>query len=292
MTNRILDLCCGAGGFSCGFKILNRGDHFTGVDIWDVALRTYAKNIGGEVIQQSILDLDVTTVGRVDILIGSPPCQGFSTANKFRNCDPTLVRRYLQIRDELKPKWWVMEEVPAVLPHVRELQARIFSASDFGLPHVRKRLFAGNYPEPIKNPWKNITVRTPIALMRGFYQGAWNKERVDQDFENLFAFLAEHGTVPTPVATDHVGFGLNRAERAKDIHDRIKRARRIHDVFHEKISPDVCAFVMGFPEGYAFEGTVKEVYQQIGNAVCPPIATAIYEAILHGKRIEDYFKEV
>jgi len=112
---RILDLFCGAGGFSEGFRQVFPAAEFVGVDLWDVALQTYTWNIGGEVVKEKVEQLDLSTIGKVDVLIGSPPCQPFSFSNKrFRTLDTGHVEKYLAIRDQLAPKWWVMEEVPLV----------------------------------------------------------------------------------------------------------------------------------------------------------------------------------
>lgn len=275
---KILDLFCGAGGFSLGFKQMERGDTFVGVDIWDIALDTYGENIGGETILCDINELPLETFGHVDILIGSPPCQGFSTANKLRNKDITLVSRYLEIRDYLAPKWWIMEEVPPVIKSLREngmlLPGRFLEARDFGLPHRRRRLFAGNYPEPDKHPWNGFLVLTPIAQIRGYGNGKEDREKLKREYD----------LIPSPMATDWKGFGKSKADRG------FGKTRRMHDKFNEIISPEKCAVVMGFPADYRFHGSIKEKYMQIGNAVCPPISRAIYEAILKKKRIEDYFK--
>ena len=149
---KVLDLFCGAGGFSCGF--LSKGNSFIGVDTWPIALETYRNNIKGEAIEVNVMDFDPTTVGRIDALIGSPPCQPYSTANRFGDHDPTLIKRYLEIRDISKPKWWVMEEVPGAAKTglIPEEYVKYLKACDFGLPHVRNRLYAGNYPEPKKRP--------------------------------------------------------------------------------------------------------------------------------------------
>jgi DNA (cytosine-5)-methyltransferase 1 len=306
---RIVDLFCGAGGFSCGFLdagFLDAGNSFIGVDKWDIALETYRTNIlPSETIQTDIQELDLSTLGHADILIGSPPCQGFSLANKFRTCDTALVEEYLKIRDFLHPRWWVMEEVPPVGEIAREkgwFRPRYFKASDFGMPHRRKRLFAGNYPEPRKNKYdKDAFVKTPVSQFRGYYHGKADKVRILHDFDRLFEVLDRKQTCNTPVALESKGMtkqptkGLSndlcyntvptpsatdwKGQSAASI---LYKRNRIHDVFPNTVTWEVCAFVMGFPETYTFAGSKREKYMQIGNAVCPPISRAIYQAIKAG----------
>jgi site-specific DNA-cytosine methylase len=61
---RILDLFCGAGGFSCGF--LDKGNTFVGIDMNETALETYRNNIKGEALNTDVLALDPTTLGHFE----------------------------------------------------------------------------------------------------------------------------------------------------------------------------------------------------------------------------------
>ena len=287
-----LDLFCGAGGFSCGF--LDKNNQFIGVDMWDIALETYRNNIHGETIQADMMQLDLTTIGKIDGLIGSPPCQPHSTANKHATHDTTLIKRYLEIRDALKPRWWVMEEVPGAAKYglIEKGYIHFFKACDFGLPHVRNRLFAGNYPVPKKHPYKAFMImtpktmgmnkpgvprpvwdrtnalitgmiKTPIAAMRGYYHGPDDKENIIRTATGLFPTICAN-------SGNHVG-SFQTVNNAKQAGLRTS----INDI----ITPAFCAKIMGFPDDYAFSGNKTQQYKQIGNAVCPPVARAIWNAI-------------
>lgn len=86
----VLDLFCGCGGMSLGFE--QAGYHvLLGVDIWKDALETYSLNHRGS----KTLCADISSLGAseveaqlsgdsVDVIIGGPPCQGFSIAGKRR----------------------------------------------------------------------------------------------------------------------------------------------------------------------------------------------------------------
>ena len=305
---RILDLFCGAGGMSYGIKQVFPKARFLGVDCSDpdisdvggYALQTYELNIG-ETLDANIADLDPHTLDRPDILAGAPPCQPFSKANKNASHNTALVEKYLKIKDILRPRWWIMEEVPAVGKIAAEkgwFKPRYLEAREFNLPHKRKRLIAGNYPPVLKHPWEGITVRTPIASMRGYWHGKENREKIMYDFQRLYEHIMKNqfvntplaaeyagethrktcgltnclvkgmGTVPTPTATDHKGLSQN-----------YRRPGRISDIFGKRVEPELCAYVMGFPEDYEFVGPKRYKYKQIGNAVCPPVSRAIAEAI-------------
>jgi len=269
----IVDLFCGAGGFSCGF--LDSGVKLIGVDNWGVALETYKDNIGGEVIERDILKFDPSTIGKVDVLIGSPPCQTHSNANKFKTHDPALIKRYMEIRDALRPKWWVMEEVTgAVATGIIPLQyQRYLKACEFGLPHERDRLFAGNYPNVIKKGITRVVFPTPTA---GYGENSGlGMLGGTAHFEMWKKILA---TPPKgdPIAVRQV--------------ESIKAFRRERNVpmsstagIRASITIEFCTWLMGFPADYRFHGTRSEQFKQIGNAVCPPVARAICEAIKSGR---------
>lgn len=160
------DLFCGAGGFSegfaqAGFKIA------WGVDNWRPAVETFSRNHpGAKAIQADIMDLDPSILEPVEVLIGSPPCVHFSPANKGGNGDKEaglkMVRRFLTLVRALQPKYWVMENVPALKPvlesQIRSGRIRLYrgslevpvpvvvDAARFGTPQTRKRLLTGNFP--------------------------------------------------------------------------------------------------------------------------------------------------
>ena len=183
MVGRVIDLFCGAGGLSAGFGQAGF-DVLLGQD-WDEsaaetfkASHTKAKFMGGSVEQietKDILKLVGLKRGQLDVLVGGPPCQGFSINNHKRaSSDPRtqLFRHYLRILDGLQPNWLVMENVTGMLSlengkfvaeaisGMQELGYavgfKVLKAEEFGVPQERRRLvFIGNriglpisFPEP------------------------------------------------------------------------------------------------------------------------------------------------
>jgi DNA (cytosine-5)-methyltransferase 1 len=162
------DVFCGAGGFSEGFAQAGFEIKW-GVDFWGPAAETFRKNHPeAEVFQADALTLSPDTLPRVDVLLGSPPCVHFSPANKGgggnREKGMELVRRFLEFVDRLKPTYWVMENVPAMLTDLEaemngdefELESRnlliptrtVLDSSDYATPQSRRRLFSGSFPIP------------------------------------------------------------------------------------------------------------------------------------------------
>lgn len=174
----VADLFAGAGGITEGF----RRAQFTPVaavefDRW--AAQTYAANFGDHVLACPIENVKVqqrdgmlswsglSVDGRplefetpqIDVLVGGPPCQGFSPLGRMNDWDfddprNKLWRHYMRILDVVQPKVFVIENVPEILKsaeferlrrHVRrlsqgyEIAFDVLNASFFGVPQSRKR---------------------------------------------------------------------------------------------------------------------------------------------------------
>ena len=197
---RVVDTFCGAGGFSEGFRQAGF-DVVYGVDNWRPARETHEANGLGESSNLDMFELideggykrakelakEIEgKYGKIDVLIGSPPCTEFSFAKKGGSGDlekgMLLVRAHLVLAAALKPKYWLMENVPRLKNAISEesegwdkegfmvplkklgIKERIkgvpwinkeflhvpygevYVASEFGAPQRRRRFIAGNVP--------------------------------------------------------------------------------------------------------------------------------------------------
>ena len=171
-----IDLFCGAGGLSLGFAQAG-GVPVAALDCDKDSIDTYRKMFGicDDVQCTKIEDWKLKkNIETVDVIIGGPPCQGFSTAGHRFIDDPRnkLYKYFVKAVSELKPKWLVMENVPGiisigdgiVLKQIYEdfealgykLTHKVINMADFGVPQARKRtIFVGNrlgkefvWPEP------------------------------------------------------------------------------------------------------------------------------------------------
>ena len=122
-----IDLFCGAGGLTLGFKMAShRGFTFkilAAVDNWKRATETYKANhpevevICCDIRNESILEkLERAISGHVDVIVGGPPCEAFSLAGKRDLNDPRakLFYEYVKIVDRFKPYMFVMENVKGI----------------------------------------------------------------------------------------------------------------------------------------------------------------------------------
>ena len=159
---------CGCGGFSLGFERAGF-NVLLGIDVWKDAICTFKHNHKtSQVLQADLSNLDPSDTrfflnGKsIDIIIGGPPCQGFSVAGKrivddIRN---KLYKSFVNFVAYYKPKAFVMENVPNILSigggAVRDsilkdfselgytIEYRILMASDYGVPQNRRRaIFVG-----------------------------------------------------------------------------------------------------------------------------------------------------
>lgn len=157
---RVTDLFCGAGGFSEGFR--QRGFKIVlGVDNWGSAARTFKENHpDSEVIKRDVLTLDPSVLPKVEVVIGSPPCTSFSYSNNRGRSNPSagvrLIERFLELVEAMRPKVWVMENVPPAAHHLKlghqsegKPVMALVNAADYGVPQRRLRLFFGEFPKPI-----------------------------------------------------------------------------------------------------------------------------------------------
>lgn len=119
---KVIDLFAGAGGLSLGFEETEKFQIKAFVENNPNATKTYIKNNPGVIHYADILQLDFKKVrekvGEIHLVIGGPPCQGFSNANRQRrkiiNGSNELVKKYVEAISVLKPKVFVMENVKTI----------------------------------------------------------------------------------------------------------------------------------------------------------------------------------
>lgn len=225
MAFRVLDLFCGAGGLSLGFKMANF-DIVGGIDFDQEALNTHKLNFkDGFHFCGDISKLDDDFVlenfdGKIDVIIGGPPCQGFSVANmqqKDIECDDRnkLFYEFIRFVKLLKPKAFVMENVPQILTkdngHVKEVMmdvmnelgynvnVKVLIASEYGVPQRRRRAFFVGMHKELKRTFDFdfiekkpiVTVGDAISDLYGF-DDEFKSLSVDDELDLEFPALSEY----------------------------------------------------------------------------------------------------
>ena len=194
-----LDLFCGAGGLTLGFKWAGIKSVLC-TDIEQSACVTLKVNnpeipiICGDITERTLKEYisDIAIRSNVDIICGGPPCQGYSLAGLRDNSDPRnqLFRDFAYIVSKVKPKVIVFENVVGLLSYnkgktyeeILELfselgyntYGKVLNAADYGVPQKRKRVILvcarkdieitndTIFPNPILSEQNYVTVRNTI----------------------------------------------------------------------------------------------------------------------------------
>ena len=194
MKFRVLDLFCGAGGFSAGLEQVNNFSTEVGLDFDKYAIETFSKNfpnaisICGDILDQDTKNqvIDSCRKRKVNMIVGGPPCQGFSLKGKNLGLDDSrnfLFKEYLNIVKELQPEVFIIENVKnilnssshyfrdEILKEIKNLgyivNYGVVNAKNYGVPQNRERaIFIAsktkfiNFPNPQD---KSVTVREAIS---------------------------------------------------------------------------------------------------------------------------------
>lgn len=225
----VIDLFCGGGigavGVKeAGFKIIYA------IDNNKYAVSTYNKNIGNHCVMQDIRKLDINTVPKSDIILGSPVCKSFSFAGNYRGFEDKkygdLTDYYLKIVKEKLPKAIVFENVKGMVSkkHIDyfkeflkdleeigyKISYKIVNAYEYGVPQLRERLIVVGIRKDLN---KEFLFPKPIPI---------------EDRMNIFDAI---GDLPEPTRvmnsnkdiqyiskstlnkTNHTGYGLRNDEK-------------------------------------------------------------------------------
>ncbi|HIP57808.1 MAG TPA: DNA cytosine methyltransferase [Archaeoglobus profundus] len=303
----VVDLFAGAGGFSRGFEQA-KFEVVVAVDNFKPVAETYKQNFPRtEVIVKDIQLITGEEIkricGDVDILIGSPPCEPFTGANVkrlprpedrlYRDRRGQLTLHFIRLVKELKPKVFIMENVPRILElkHalVKEfrkvgyynLYFNILKAEDYGNASKRIRVFISNVKiEPIKGkkrkvidvigdlpepdgsiPNHEIILKIPKSKIEKVRKLRWG--------ESLIKFEG----------ADKVCTNLMRLHPYKLAPTVMGKSRFIHPFEDRFLTVREHARLMGFPDDHIFLGGKNVQYDMVGEAVPVPLAKAIAETI-------------
>ena len=283
-----VDLFCGCGGMSLGFQ--NAGYKISAAyDNWKAAVRIYDKNFVHPIYQMDLNDSESTELirnAKPEIIIGGPPCQDFSIAgNRNMGERANLTIRFAQIISEVRPEWFVMENVynierMPVLPQAVQIvkdagygiTTRVLDASRCGVPQKRNRFFMighlndqdGFLNEIIDANLSEsqMTVYDYLGDSLGteFYYmhpRSYNRRAVFSIHEPSATIRGVNRPIPDGYKKHHA----DKAEISEGVRSLTSKER---------------SYIQTFPEEFVFEGSKTEVEQAIGNAV--PVKLAEFVA--------------
>ncbi len=312
----LVDLFSGAGGFTRGFYEVGFIP-LIAIDVDEAAASSYVTNFPKTlVLVEDIREVSCDLIKRflngvkVDVLIGSPPCEPFTGSNPNRMSNPLdrlykdpqgqLVLEFVRILSCLEPKAFVMENVPAIMDGDLksalkeefgkvgyETYFNVLKAEEYGTPSHRVRVFLSNLPlNPPKKGIKKVVV--------------WDVLK-DLPPPSHDPPLPNHEPPPNLSKSK-----LKRAVRIRWGSSMIKyegaEGRKLPNFIRlhpYRIAPTVLgssrflhpfeerlltvreqARLMGFPDHHVFLGGKEQQYNQVGEAVPPTLAKAIAEELI------------
>ncbi len=321
---KYIDLFSGAGGFSLGFD--NRGfQNIFSVDIEPSFCETYRHNFP----EHNLITKDISKISDdeilklqgdndIDVIIGGPPCQGFSLAgNNGRRFidDPRnrLFKEFVRFVKVVKPKYFVMENVARLYTHNNsqtkneiitdfenlgyKVECKILNSADYGVPQIRKRIiFIGTkYNQDILFPEKQVEEYVTVKEAIHLYPKLVSGETSDIPNHN-----AMNHTEQMLLKMSFISDGGDRTEiphqlrpKSGDIRKYIRYASwkpavtvtgDMRKIFHYEqnraLTVRELAKLQSFPDDFIFKSSSISQQQQVGNSVPPKMAEALANTII------------
>lgn len=301
----VLSLFSGAGGAVLGFQ--NAGHNVVGaVDFNEDAVATLRENFDDmaighydltEVTPSKLLNQLGLEKDEIDIVVGGPPCQGFSISGDREIGDErnNLVFTFLEYVDYVDPEYFVMENVAGIetmkiesgelvidilLERMTNLGYKIshekHNAKNFGVPQSRERvIFVGSKRGVYAFPPENDNVVTVKEALDVDLSDTPNNDQINSrqsTVEKLkqldYGETPNNGRSPRRLYPDRPSWTITAIGGFP-----------IHYTEPRKLTRRECALLQSFPKDYKFCGNKSPVQKQIGNAGPPKLMKAIAEQI-------------
>lgn len=284
---QVLELFCGAGGMGQGFS-----HHFQiakAIDISEPAVRTYGANHAETEARRE--DVRLLTGCRGDFdgmtgVIGGPPCQGSSIINTKRcAADPRneLMTEFMRLVTEIKPAWFVMENVPGV-PADRKgsvisagqaggytVKSVYMNAAEYGAFQTRKRWIVVG----IRGREWILPATRPAATVQQAFSQIQNNWGMMQSNPRTLEALARATYEWTPISGKFRNMIKLQRDKPAPAVVNLKKVYMVHPDEVRNISLAEAAVLQGFPAGYIWKGTESQTAQMIANAMPAQLAEAI-----------------
>lgn len=321
MKYKVISLFSGSGGLDLGFLETGKFDIILANDFNSHACETYAKNIGNHIVCEDISKLH--DIPNADIIIGGPPCQGFSLANPARSFDDPrnqLFKEYARIIRQVQPKIFLMENVSGMVTMQKgkvfelikkelsncgyRLYPELLNAKDFGVPQSRRRMIIIGVRNDIdctfEFPIRTHNVENYLTVGDVLIKNPIPKDALNHSFGKLTELNLERiKHIPEGGSMKHCppqlqnNSDLNRAMRRLDtkkesytiVHNNCDHY--YHPTENRRITIREMARIQGYPDDYVFLGSKSEQSRQVGNSVPvglgKALAKKVYEFLVKTK---------
>jgi DNA (cytosine-5)-methyltransferase 1 len=258
-----------------------------------------------------------------DLIVGGPPCQGFSTLGDKLSADPRnqLFSAFARLVEELEPSFMLMENVKSLTTmyggrfknHIIDVFEKIgysmhwavLDAADYGVPQFRKRVFFFGtrraapfvFPEPTHGPNADAPYRTTWDAIADLVRKGPeipNHIRLSHSPKVIarYKLIPEGGRLPSPdqlppeIRRGNFGNTYKRLDRKLPSLTMVpgNNAFPIHPTLNRSLTPREAARLQTFPDDVVFVGDRRNQCILVGNAVPPMLAAAVGRSIIrHAK---------
>ncbi len=320
-----ISLFTGAGGLDIGFKEAG----FQGLlacDIMPQAKDSFSYNYPDEpYVLEDIRKLTISQIrsyigkNTIDVIIGGPPCQGFSNMGNKNSADPRnmLFESYVKIVEAIRPKCFLFENVKGLYTMFEgrffqqvinsflsigyNLHYALLDSSNYGVPEKRERiiifgtLLTGKFLFPMfeTSPFGNIisykNVGEAIDDLADKGEEIPNHSALNhcEKVIRRYQMIPEGGKLPKPedlpedIRRKNFGNTYTRLSR-NEISSTIvpgNNALPVHPVLNRSLTPREAARIQTFPDSYIFKGDRRSQCIQVGNAVPPLMAAKLAQCV-------------
>jgi len=319
-----ISLFSGAGGFKIGFE--NAGYKcLLATDIMEEAKKTAERNSNTKFLLKDIRQITSEEVLKLtngltpDVIIGGPPCQGFSVMGDKQGSDPrnNLFLAYINLVRSLKPKCFLLENVKGLKTMYGgqafkeivdgfsesgyDIYSETLNAYNYGVPQNRERVFifgtrlnkGFSFPKQASKNIGKLIARENVGEALNDLIKKENKFpnhiplNHGEIVKERYSLIKEGGKLPPPeelpkhIRRKNFGNTYIRLSRKKPSVTMVpgNNAFPIHPTKNRSLTPREAARIQSFPDDYIFEGTRRMQCILVGNAVAPLLAANLAKEI-------------